>query len=90
MSASVTRAPHSASTSAIAKPSPAAAPVTMIRLPRTSKRRLSTSVGSVMPAILDSAMREPLFTETLQIALVVRDLESAMETYVSDYDAVYP
>jgi hypothetical protein len=30
-------------------------------------------------------MREPLFTETLQVALVVRDLESAMETYVSDY-----
>ena len=35
-------------------------------------------------------MREPLFTETLQIAVVVRDLEAAMETYVSDYDAVYP
>jgi 4-hydroxyphenylpyruvate dioxygenase-like putative hemolysin len=30
-------------------------------------------------------MREPLFTETLQVALVVRDLESAMETYVSAY-----
>ena len=30
-------------------------------------------------------MREPVFTETLQIALVVPDLEAAMETYVSDY-----
>ena len=30
-------------------------------------------------------MREPMFTETLQVALVVRDLEAAMETYVSDY-----
>jgi hypothetical protein len=30
-------------------------------------------------------VREPLFTETLQIAVVVRDLEAAMETYVSDY-----
>ncbi len=30
-------------------------------------------------------MREPLFTETLQISVVVRDLELAMETYVRDY-----
>jgi hypothetical protein len=30
-------------------------------------------------------MREPLFTETLQISVVVRDLEAAMETYVRDY-----
>ena len=30
-------------------------------------------------------MREPLFTETLQVALVVRDLEAAMRTYVEDY-----
>jgi catechol 2,3-dioxygenase-like lactoylglutathione lyase family enzyme len=30
-------------------------------------------------------MRKPLLTETLQVALVVRDLEAAMETYVSDY-----
>ncbi len=30
-------------------------------------------------------MREPAFTETLQIALVVRDLDAAMRTYVHDY-----
>ena len=30
-------------------------------------------------------MREPVFTETLQIALVVRDLEATMRTYVHEY-----
>ena len=30
-------------------------------------------------------MREPAFTETLQIALVVRDLDAALRTYVHDY-----
>ena len=30
-------------------------------------------------------MREPVFTETLQIALVVRDLETTMRTYVDEY-----
>ena len=30
-------------------------------------------------------MREPLFTETLQVALIVRDLDAAMRTYVHDY-----
>ena len=30
-------------------------------------------------------MREPMFTETLQVAIVVRDLRTAMKTYVSDY-----
>ena len=30
-------------------------------------------------------MREPVFTETLQVAFVVRDLEAAMRTYVQDY-----
>ena len=30
-------------------------------------------------------MREPLFTETLQIAIVVRDLEAAMRAYVEVY-----
>jgi Glyoxalase/Bleomycin resistance protein/Dioxygenase superfamily len=30
-------------------------------------------------------MREPVFTETLQVAIVVRDLEAAMRTYVHDY-----
>jgi methylmalonyl-CoA/ethylmalonyl-CoA epimerase len=30
-------------------------------------------------------MAAPVFTETIQIALVVRDLESAMRTYVHDY-----
>jgi methylmalonyl-CoA/ethylmalonyl-CoA epimerase len=30
-------------------------------------------------------MREPLFTETLQIAIVVRDLEETMRTYVEEY-----
>ncbi len=30
-------------------------------------------------------MSEPLFTETLQIAVVVRDLDAALRTYVHDY-----
>jgi catechol 2,3-dioxygenase-like lactoylglutathione lyase family enzyme len=30
-------------------------------------------------------VREPVFTETLQISVVVRDLEAAMRTYVDDY-----
>ncbi len=30
-------------------------------------------------------MPPPVFTETIQIAIVVRDLESAMRTYVHDY-----
>jgi catechol 2,3-dioxygenase-like lactoylglutathione lyase family enzyme len=30
-------------------------------------------------------VREPLFTETHQIAIVVRDLEAALRTYVDDY-----
>src|SRR5215510_7623975 len=30
-------------------------------------------------------MREPMFTETLQIALVVRDLEESMRAYVEGY-----
>ena len=30
-------------------------------------------------------MREPVFTETMQVALVVRDLEAAMRTYVHEY-----
>jgi glyoxalase/bleomycin resistance protein/dioxygenase superfamily protein len=30
-------------------------------------------------------MREPVFTETLQIAIVVRDLEETMRTYVEEY-----
>ena len=30
-------------------------------------------------------MREPAFTETLQVALVVRDLEASMRTYVHEY-----
>jgi hypothetical protein len=30
-------------------------------------------------------MREPVFTETLQVGIVVRDLESTMRTYVDDY-----
>jgi catechol 2,3-dioxygenase-like lactoylglutathione lyase family enzyme len=30
-------------------------------------------------------MRDPVFTETLQVALVVRDLDQAMRTYVHDY-----
>jgi methylmalonyl-CoA/ethylmalonyl-CoA epimerase len=31
------------------------------------------------------ATREPLFTETLQVGIVVRDLDAAMKTYVHDY-----
>jgi methylmalonyl-CoA/ethylmalonyl-CoA epimerase len=30
-------------------------------------------------------MREPVFTETMQVALVVRDLEATMRTYVHEY-----
>jgi hypothetical protein len=30
-------------------------------------------------------MREPVFTETLQVAIVVRGLEAAMRTYVDAY-----
>ena len=30
-------------------------------------------------------MREPLFTETMQISIVVRDLEATMKTYVEEY-----
>lgn len=30
-------------------------------------------------------MREPVFTDTIQIALVVRDIEETMRTYVHDY-----
>ncbi|HEY7693346.1 MAG TPA: VOC family protein [Gaiellaceae bacterium] len=30
-------------------------------------------------------MREPIFTGTLQVSVVVRDLEAAMRTYVDDY-----
>jgi hypothetical protein len=30
-------------------------------------------------------MREPVFTETIQIAIVVRDIEATMRTYVEDY-----
>ena len=30
-------------------------------------------------------MREPVFTETMQVALVVRDLEAALRTYVHEY-----
>ena len=30
-------------------------------------------------------MREPIFTGTLQVSMVVRDLDAAMRTYVDDY-----
>ncbi len=30
-------------------------------------------------------MREPLFTETLQVSIVVRDLDAAMRTYAHEY-----
>jgi hypothetical protein len=30
-------------------------------------------------------MREPAFSETLQIGIVVRDLDTAMQTYLDDY-----
>ena len=33
-------------------------------------------------------MREPSFNETLQIGIVVRDLETAMRRYVDDYGIV--
>jgi catechol 2,3-dioxygenase-like lactoylglutathione lyase family enzyme len=31
-------------------------------------------------------MREPMLTDTIQIALVVRDIEATMRTYVEEYD----
>jgi methylmalonyl-CoA/ethylmalonyl-CoA epimerase len=33
----------------------------------------------------DCAMREPVFADTVQVALVVRDLEASMKTYVERY-----
>ena len=36
-------------------------------------------------ATYDCPMREPVFTETLQISLVVRDLEATVRTYVHEY-----
>ena len=30
-------------------------------------------------------MREPVFTETMQVALVVRDIEATMRIYVHEY-----
>ena len=30
-------------------------------------------------------MREPVFTETMQVALVVHNLETTMRTYVDEY-----
>ena len=30
-------------------------------------------------------MRDPIFTDTIQIALVVRDIEATMRTYVNEY-----
>jgi hypothetical protein len=30
-------------------------------------------------------MREPVFNETLQLGIVVRDLEATMRSYVDDY-----
>jgi hypothetical protein len=30
-------------------------------------------------------MRDPLFTETMQISIVVRDLETTLATYVEEY-----
>jgi len=38
-----------------------------------------------MAFVYDPRIREPLLTETLQIALVVRDLEAAMRRYVEGY-----
>ena len=46
--------------------------------PAEHLRRIGHADDSKIPP-----MREPLFTETLQISVVVRDLEAAMETYVS-------
>jgi methylmalonyl-CoA/ethylmalonyl-CoA epimerase len=31
-------------------------------------------------------MREPVFNETLQLGIVVRDLEATMRRYVDDYE----
>jgi hypothetical protein len=36
-------------------------------------------------SFMSRPMRKPVFTETLQIAIVGRDLEAAMRTYVDDY-----
>jgi methylmalonyl-CoA/ethylmalonyl-CoA epimerase len=33
----------------------------------------------------ETSRRDPLFTETLQVGIVVRDLDEAMRTYVDDY-----
>ena len=64
MSASVTRAPQSASTSAIAKPSPLAAPVTTARTSRTSNRRPSTSAERSTSLPLTVVTSSPLVLGT--------------------------
>src|SRR5215831_3508213 len=38
-----------------------------------------------MPASYDRPMREPVFADTVQVALVVRDLQASMKTYVERY-----
>jgi catechol 2,3-dioxygenase-like lactoylglutathione lyase family enzyme len=57
---------------------------------RVRRRRAEPSVAAAydracLPEAERSCMREPVFTETKQIALVVRDLEATMRTYVHEY-----
>jgi hypothetical protein len=54
-------------------------PANVIESPATAAARRA---GGVPP---EMRMREPLFTETLQISIVVRDLERTMRTYVEEY-----
>lgn len=41
--------------------------------------------GGRRPSTIGTAVPEPLFTETLQVALVVRDLEAALRTWNDEY-----
>ena len=36
-------------------------------------------------AVTMREVREPVFTETMQISIVVRDLDATMKTYVEEY-----
>ncbi len=46
-----------------------------------SQLNAPTAVGNQS----SSAMREPFFTETLQISIVVPDLDRAVRTYADEY-----
>lgn len=46
------------------------------------KRQHADRIG---PPVAPRPMHKPVFTETMQIGIVVRDLEATMRRYVDDY-----